>query len=74
MFYNDRFADAGELDRMMLVGRGFRPDKVSEISNDALGRSLQVISPDDVGLNIPAGSMTFDDLAAPAGLAALGWG
>jgi hypothetical protein len=28
---------------------------------------------EDVGLNVPVGSLSFDDLAAPAGLAAFGW-
>lgn len=76
LFYNDRFAEAsGEnfLDKLLLVGKELVPNKIREISAEALGRTLQVLRPDEVGLNIPAGSLSFDDVAAPAGLAALGW-
>lgn len=76
MFYNDRFAaDSSDklLERILLIGRGLVPSKIREISAEALGRALQVLRPDEVGLNLPASSMSFDDIAAPAGLAALGW-
>ncbi len=76
MFYNDRFAGDGSgriLDRLLLVGRGLVPDKIREISKDALGRGLNILGAADVGLNVPSGSLAFDELAAPAGLASLGW-
>lgn len=76
MFYNDRFA-SGEteklLDRILLVGKDLVPAKIKEISSEALGRALQILRPDEVGLNLPASSLSFDDIAAPAGLAAFGW-
>ncbi len=76
MFYNDRFA-AGDsenlLDRILLVGKDLVPAKILEISSEALGRALQILRPDEVGLNVPASSLNFDDIAAPAGLAAYGW-
>lgn len=76
MFYNDRFA-AGTTDRLLerilLVGKGLVPQKIREISTEALGRTLQILRPDEVGLNLPANALTFDEIAAPAGLAALGW-
>ncbi|HBR55884.1 MAG TPA: hypothetical protein DEA22_00160 [Blastocatellia bacterium] len=72
LFYNDRFADDGPrlMDRLLVVGRGFLPQKLREISADALGRPLRIMNADDAGLNVPPG-MNFDDLAAPAGLASL---
>ena len=76
MFYNDRFAaDNSEklLDRILLIGRGLVPSKILEISSEALGRALRVMRPEEVGLNIPAAALNFDEVAAPAGLAALGW-
>lgn len=76
LFYHDRFAEAsGEnfLDKLLLVGKELAPNKIKEISAEALGRTLQVLHPDEIGLNIPVGSLSFDDVAAPAGLAALGW-
>lgn len=76
MFYNDRFAaDSNEklLERILLIGKNLVPAKIREISSEAMGRALQVLRPEEVGLNVPANSLTFDDIAAPAGLAALGW-
>lgn len=74
MFYNDRFADGGGvLENLLVVGKDFLPAKIMEISTEALGRTLRVLRSDDVGLNVPVGSLSFDDLAAPAGLASYGW-
>ena len=76
MFYNDRFG--GEhgnslLRRLLVIGKDFVPAKIQTIASEALGRALNVLSPEDVGLNLPGSSFSFDDLAAPAGLAALGF-
>lgn len=76
MFYNDRFAAGSQgklLERILLIGKGLVPAKIREISSEALGRALEVMRPDEIGLNMPANSLTFDEIAAPAGLAALGW-
>lgn len=76
LFYNDRFSDettGRSLDRVLLVGSGFSLARISEISKDALGRVMQILKADDVGLNIPIGSLSFDDLAAPAGLASFAY-
>jgi Tfp pilus assembly PilM family ATPase len=76
MFYNDRFSDAqggNLLSRLLLIGRDLVPEKIRAISADAFGRTLAIVRSEDVGLNVPVGSLSFDDLAAPAGLAAFGW-
>lgn len=74
MFYNDRLAseNGNFLEKVLIVGKNFDPKRLSEISNEALGQELTVLRPEDVGLNIPASSLSFDDLAAPAGIAAFG--
>ncbi|MBK7707336.1 MAG: hypothetical protein IPJ30_16695 [Acidobacteria bacterium] len=74
MFYNDRLAAAtgDSLDRVLVVGKGIDGKRVRAISAEALGRELNVLRPEDVGLNLPVGSMGFDELAAPAGIATLG--
>jgi hypothetical protein len=75
MFYNDRFggdADKGALERLLVVGKNLIPANVQEIASEALGRHLKVLSPSEIGLDLPDGALTFDDIAAPAGLAALG--
>ncbi|HMO80474.1 MAG TPA: hypothetical protein PKD24_06760 [Pyrinomonadaceae bacterium] len=76
MFYRDRFAEGeGEfrLGRMMSVGRTFVPAKLREISAEALGSPVDVLSAEDVGLSMPQGGFDFHDLAAPAGLATFGF-
>lgn len=76
MFYQDRFAaDTREklLERILLIGKGLVPAKIREISSEAMGRALEVLRPDEIGLNMPANALSFDEVAAPAGLAALGW-
>lgn len=75
MFYKDRFAvDRTEtfLDKVLIIGKNLAPAKIKEISAEALGRALQILRPDDIGLNLPTSSLSFDEIAAPAGLAALG--
>lgn len=74
MFYNDRFAASGtasDLDRLMLVGGGFEHDRIQNVASEALGRDVRLVSANDVGLTLPDSSLSFDDLAAPAGVAAL---
>lgn len=74
MFYNDRFAGSGGvLENLLIVGKDLLSSKIREISTEALGRALQVLRAEDVGLNLPSGNLAFDDLAAPAGLASYGW-
>jgi hypothetical protein len=76
MFYNDRFSDpqlGGSLDSLLVIGKDLGTAKIKEISAEALGRSLRVLRAEDVGLSVPGGNLNFDDLAAPAGLASLGW-
>lgn len=74
MFYNDRFGAGGGdvLEKLLVVGRSLIPARVQTIASDALGRKIRVLSHDEVGLNLPDGSISFNDLAGPAGLAALG--
>lgn len=76
MFYRDRFGEnssANHLEKILLVGKEFAPAKLKDISIEALGRTLNILRPEDVGLSLPVQNLHFDDLAAPAGLAALGW-
>ncbi|HEX8288504.1 MAG TPA: hypothetical protein VF556_10930 [Pyrinomonadaceae bacterium] len=75
MFYRDRLANEKNenlLEKLLIIGRDFVPAKIREISEEALGKALNIMRPEDVGLNLPASDLSFDDLAAPAGLAALG--
>lgn len=76
MFYNDRYSstdDGSFLDKILVIGSGLVPDRVRSIAADALGRTPNVLDPEDVALSVPSPGLNFDDLAAPAGLASLAW-
>lgn len=76
MFYRDRFgsgANANALEKLLVVGKNFAPARLKEIADEAIGRPLKILSAEDVGLSLPAQTLSFNDLAAPAGLATLGW-
>jgi len=73
MFYNDRVGNESnsQLEKVLLIGSDLVPAKIMEIATEALGRVLQILTPDDVGLYIPDTTFKFNEIAAPAGLAAL---
>jgi hypothetical protein len=76
MFYNDRLASqAGGslLERLLLIGQDLNPARITDISREAFGRVLTVLGAEDVGLNLAGSGIRFDEVAAPAGLAALAW-
>lgn len=76
MFYRDRFGVDGNensLEKLLVVGKNFAPARLKEIADEALGKTLTILRPEDVGLNLPGQTLSFNDVAAPAGLAALGW-
>ncbi len=76
MFYNDRFGgdqSKGVLERLLVIGKNLIPANVQSIASDALGRELKVLTHDEVGLSLPGGGLSFNEIAAPAGLAALGF-
>lgn len=79
LFYRDRRtseATSGapqSLSRLLVVGTGFGKERASEIANETLGGQLRALSAEDVGLQLPATDLSFDYIAAPAGLATLHW-
>lgn len=76
VYYQDRFMsdrEANSLSKFLAIGRDFIPERLREITAEALGEPLNILRPEDVGLNIPASNLTFDEVAAPAGIATLGF-
>src|SRR6476661_5476468 len=75
MFYHDRFAaeSSSVLEKLLVIGKSFVPARIREISADALGQALDTMRAEDIGLNLPSGSFTLNDVAAPAGLASFGY-
>ena len=78
LFYRDRRIADGQdskelLTRLMVVGEGFTKQRASEIVNETIGGDLRALEASDLGLNLPARDLSFDVIAAPAGLATLSW-
>jgi Tfp pilus assembly PilM family ATPase len=76
VYYQDRFAvehDSNKLRNFLVIGKELEHDRIHEITTEALGEKLNILSPEEVGLNLPISNLNFDDIAAPAGIAKLGW-
>jgi Tfp pilus assembly PilM family ATPase len=76
LFYRDRRSTDGDeaanpLRRMMVVGDGLTRERASEIVNETTGGLLEPLDAEDLGLLLPSRELSFDIIAAPAGLATL---
>lgn len=77
LFYRDRRPDGRDaeshLSRLMVVGNGLSKQRAREIVNETTGGDLQPLEAQDLGLQLPGRNLSFDAIAAPAGLATLSW-
>lgn len=80
LFYRDRVVGAPELaeartiERLMVVGdQGFTPEGVELVVSETLGAEVSALDSQGVGLLLPPGEISFNAIAAPAGLATLAW-
>jgi len=75
MFYNDRLLGekGSKLEKLLLIGRDLNPARIREITAEAFGRAIDALRAEDVGLNLSGSGLSFDEIAAPAGLASLAW-
>ena len=75
LFYRDRRSGEGEvhnaLSRLMVVGEGLTKERAEQIVNETTGGELQPLAAEDLGLLLPGRDLSFDAIAAPAGLATL---
>jgi Tfp pilus assembly PilM family ATPase len=76
LFYRDRRSADGDtgrqaLNRLMVIGDGLTHERVEEIVTETTGESLRPMAPHDLGLVLPGPSLSFDSIAAAAGLATL---
>lgn len=76
LFYRERHGGGGEdfgvpLQRVLVLGEGIPRERVIALVNETLGLALGVLDAEDVGLELPTRELTFDQIAAPAGLATL---
>jgi hypothetical protein len=79
LFYRDRLATGedgeirSQLARMLLAGKGFSENLVSEVITETLDSEVHVLSARDLGISVPSSDFSFDDLVAPAALASMAW-
>jgi len=78
LFYRDKRAGDGEqtanlLSRLLVVGNAMSKERISSILRDTLGIDLRPLEAEDLGLQLSTRQLSFDSIAAPAGLATLSW-
>ena len=55
----------------MVLGEGVRKERVCRLVNETTGGDLHLLEAEELGLLLPTRDLSFDAIAAPAGLAAL---
>jgi hypothetical protein len=78
LFYRDRRGGESEktgqvLSRVLAIGEMLSKDRSCEIVNETLGTDLRPLEAADLGLQLSTSELSFDAIAAPAGLASLSW-
>jgi hypothetical protein len=77
LFYRDRRGGdpdkAAQLSRVLVVGDLIGKDRACEIVSESLGVDLRALDANDLGLHLATRELSFDAIAAPAGLATLSW-
>lgn len=78
LFYRDRNLPEGvganvPLARLMVIGEGITKERAGEIVNETTGGDVRPLAAEDLGLQLPTRDLSFDSIAAPAGLATLSW-
>jgi hypothetical protein len=78
LFYRDRRGGEAEqtgpiLSRVLVVGNRLNKDRACAIVNETLGANLRALDAEDLGLQLSTRELSFDAIAAPAGLATLSW-
>jgi len=76
LFYRDRRSadgrdDSVALTRLMVVGEGLSRRRAGEIVKETIGSEVATLEAEDLGLMLPGRELSFDSIAAPAGLATL---
>jgi hypothetical protein len=78
LFYRDRRGGEGDptgpmLERILIVGEMLGKERACAIVNETLGANLRAMDAEDAGLQLSTRDLSFDAIAAPAGLATLSW-
>ncbi len=76
VYYKDRFGgseNSSLLQKLLVIGKELVPERMHKITAEALGETIDVLLPEEVGLSLPVSNLAFNEVAAPAGIARLGW-
>lgn len=78
LYYRDRRSgDNGNgvqpLNRVLVLGERLDKERALDIVNETLGAELRPLRAEDLGLQLVSKELSFDAIAAPAGLATLAW-
>jgi hypothetical protein len=78
LYYRDRRSgETGNasqlLNRVLVIGDTFEKNHAVEIVNETLGTDLRPLGAEDLGLQLATRELSFDSIAAAAGLATLSW-
>lgn len=78
LFYRDRRGGETEqtgqmISRVLVVGNMLSKDRACAIVNETLGADLRALGAADLGLQLSTRELSFDAIAAPAGLATFSW-
>ena len=79
LFYRDRQTAEGgnnaadRIAHLLVVGPGFSKQRASQIADETLGGHVHALRAADVGLQLPTSDLSFDTIAAAAGLATMHW-
>ncbi|MBC7932947.1 MAG: hypothetical protein H7Z38_20480, partial [Rubrivivax sp.] len=61
------------IERLLVAGTGLDYAQASAIVEETLSAAPRAVSADDLRLSFPTREIDFQQIAAPAGLAALAW-
>lgn len=64
---------AHTIDRVLFIGEGLSEEDGARVVSDTLAAEPRLLRPADFHLDVPSGELRFDQIAAPAGLAALAY-
>ena len=75
LFYRDRISstdnEGSQLSRMMVIGQSLPKERAGSIVRETMGVDLTPLEAEDLGLILPGRDLSFDVVAAPAGLATM---
>ena len=75
LFYRDRNSatdsQTSQLSRMMVIGQSLPKERAGSIVRETMGIDLTPLEAEDLGLTLPGRDLSFDVVAAPAGLATM---